>query len=416
MRLRSALFIALLALAGCDALLGLGAPEETVPTVKVVREVFVREVGAEGNLRPVDATQITTPRDARGGMKIAWLVTDGAAVKEGDLVVRFDDTDAMKARLDGEADLETAARNLEKESLETKQAIRQRERAAALAGEEMKTTQKFQSKDEQIYSRNQIAKSEIDSELAVARVEHADKSRAIEERLAKSKIALLTLSSEKAQLAIDRAQKTLAQLELLAPHAGVVVLRRGRRGDIAQVGDTVWAGQRLAELPQLDKLEAEIFVLEADAAGLAEDLPAVLYLDAHPGPSWPCTITKVAKLAKPRQRGAPLQYFEVILTPEGVDPVLMKPGQRVHATLLLGGDEALVVPRQAIFERDGETIAWRRAGTEFEPVPVTLGVSSPGRVTVQEGLAVGDEVAVRDPTRRGGSSDASPSNGAGVGP
>ncbi len=380
----------------CGALSGV---EDAVPTVPVVQDVFVRQVGAEGNLRPVDATQLNTPPDARGGMKIAWLAEDGALVEEGDLVVRFDDTEAKKAHLNGEADLRVATKKLEKERLETSRAVRDRERTAELASEEMKTTQQFQSKDEEIYSRNQIAKSKIDSELSVARMEHADKSRAIEERLGQSKIALLELSSQRAQLAIDRAQDTLDKLELRAPHAGVVVLKVSRRGNKAQVGDTVWAGQRIAELPQLDKLEAEVYVLEADAAGLEDELPAVVLLDAHPGTDWPATVKKVDKLAKPRQRGAQVQYFEVILALERTDPSLMKPGQRVHAKLTLGGDEALIVPRQAIFERDGETIAWRRKGDEFEPVPLELGVSSPGRVTVLSGLEAGDEVAVRDPTR-----------------
>ena len=390
-----ALAICLL-LGGCGLVPTEGPAE--IPTVQVTREVFTREVGAEGNLRPVDATQVTAPNDARGALKVAWLVADGAAVKEGEVIVRFDDTDAIKARKDGEADLQAATRRLEKERLESRQALRRRDRTAALATQEMEDSQQFQAKDADIYSRNQIVKSEIDAELAAAKVEHATTSRAIEAELSKSKIELLELSIQKAQLAIDRADQTLSILELTAPHDGIVVFKRSR-GAVAQVGDTIWPGRRIAELPQLDKLEAQVFVLEADAAGLEADLPARVTLDAHPGSSWGATIKSVAKLAKPRQRDGTVQYFETILTLESVDPALMKPGARVQATLTLGGDEALVVPRQAVFERDGETIAWRRAGEDFEPVPLELGVSSPGRVTVLSGLEAGDAIAVQDPTR-----------------
>ena len=384
-------------LAGCGLVPSSDGPAE-IPTATVTRAVFTRDVGAEGNLRPVDATQVTAPSDARGALKVAWLVPDGAAVKEGDVIVRFDDTDAIKARKDGEADLQAATRRLEKEKLESRQALRGRDRTAKLAAQEMEDSQQFQAKDADIYSRNQIVKSEIDAELAAAKVEHATTSRAIEAELSKSKIELLELAIDKAQLAIDRANETLAILELTAPHDGIVVFKR-RRGAIAQVGDTIWPGRRIAELPQLDKLEAQVFVLEADAAGLEQELPATVTLDALPGPSWAATIKSVAKLAKPRQRSGTVQYFETILTLESVDPALMKPGARVQATLTLGGDEALVVPRQAVFERDGETIAWRKGATDFEPVPLELGVSSPGRVTVLSGLEEGDVVAVQDPTR-----------------
>ena len=390
-----------LALTGCGGLssLGVGAGAEVVPVVPVIRQVFVRQVGAEGNLQPVDATQLSAPVDARGGMKVAWVLEDGAPVAAGDVVVRFDDTKAIKDRLNGEADLEVASRKLEQERLTSQEAIRGRERTAGLASKEMADSQEFRSRDAEIYSRNQITQSTIDAELAAARVEHADTSRAIEERLASSKIALIELSQKRAQLAIDRAQGTLDRLELTAPHEGVVVLKRSRRGDVTRIGDTVWPGQRIAEIPELDKLEAQIFVLEADAAGLAEGLDVSVFLDAHPGTAWPGTVKTVDKLAKPRQRDAPVQYFEVIVTLQSVDPTVMKPGQRVHATLTLGGEEALVVPRQAIFERDGETVAWRRQGTEWEPARLELGVSSPGLVTVVSGLDEGDEVAVRDPNR-----------------
>ncbi len=415
--MRAALLLLVCTALGCGSIASWSGAPDPVPTVTVVSEVFVRSVGAEGNLRPVDATQLVTPADNRGGMKIAWLAPDGGFVNEGDVVVRFDGTEARAEHVSGEADLEVANRKLEQERLHTAQAIRERERTAALAGAEMKTTQQFQSKDEEIYSRNQIAKSEIDAELAVARMDHADKSRLIEERLGASKVALLELSRQRAQLSIDIAQSTLDKLELKAPHAGVFVLRTDRRGNLTQVGDTVWPGQRLAELPQLDHLEAEVYVLEADAAGLADGLPAEVFLDAHPGTSWPATIKKVDKLAKPRQREDSVQYFEVILSLSTIDPGLMKPGQRMHATLALGGDEAIVVPRQAIFERDGETIAWRRVGETFEPAPLQLGVSSPGRVTVLSGLSAGDEVAVRDPSRAGspGDSESAATDGGGGG-
>lgn len=414
--MRLALTLALLCLLAppsCSSVGSVGDGAEPVPTVQVVREKFVRKVGAEGNLRPVDATELLTPPEAQESMKIAWLLEDGQHVEEGDLVVRFDDTAAKQEHLNASSDLQVASKKLERERLNARRSNRDRKRAAELATLEMQTTRQFQSRDEQIYSRNEIARSKIDSELARARLEHANKSRVIEERLAASKLALLELSGQRAQLSIDRAQETLANLELRAPHAGVVVFKQGRRGDIPQVGDTAWPGQRLADLPQLDRMEAQVYVLEADAAGLEEGLPAVVVLDAHPGKSWPASISQVDKLAKPRQRRGNVQYFEVILDLETTDPTLMKPGQRVHARLELGGDEALVVPRQAIFERDGETVAWRRWGVEFVPVPLELGVSSPGRVTVLSGLEEGDEVAVRDPTRQSSAGGSGQGSGSG---
>ena len=89
----------------------------------------------------------------------------------------------------------------------------------------------------------------------------------------------------------------------------------------------------------------------------------------------------------------------------------MKPGQRVRARIVLAEARgALVIPRQAVFERDRRTIVYRRSGWHgFAPVEVTLGAATLGRVVVERGLAAGNEIALMDPTRR---RDAAPRGGA----
>jgi len=78
----------------------------------------------------------------------------------------------------------------------------------------------------------------------------------------------------------------------------------------------------------------------------------------------------------------------------------MKPGQRVRATLVLDErKEALAVPRQAVFEREGKMVVYRQKGDTFEPVEVTLGSSGAGKVVVEKGIAPGDLLALTDPTR-----------------
>jgi cobalt-zinc-cadmium efflux system membrane fusion protein len=99
-------------------------------------------------------------------------------------------------------------------------------------------------------------------------------------------------------------------------------------------------------------------------------------------------------------RGSPVQYFSLTLELERTDPALMKPGQRVRADLVMDGtDRALILPREAVFEKDGRKVAYRRSGSSFEPVEITLGPTALGRVVVEKGLEEGDTVALRDPTR-----------------
>jgi multidrug efflux pump subunit AcrA (membrane-fusion protein) len=71
----------------------------------------------------------------------------------------------------------------------------------------------------------------------------------------------------------------------------------------------------------------------------------------------------------------------------------------VHATLTLDRRSAIAVPRQAVFEKAGKTIVYRRGEHGFAPVAIELGAATPGRVAITSGLAEGDVIATRDPTQ-----------------
>jgi multidrug efflux pump subunit AcrA (membrane-fusion protein) len=60
-------------------------------------------------------------------------------------------------------------------------------------------------------------------------------------------------------------------------------------------------------------------------------------------------------------------------------------------------ENALVVPRQAVFEENGSAFVYRSHQGRFEKAPVRLGPPSLGRIVIESGLSEGDVVAARDP-------------------
>jgi hypothetical protein len=149
-------------------------------------------------------------------------------------------------------------------------------------------------------------------------------------------------------------------------------------------------------------MEVEAFVLEADAGGLSVGLPATVTLEANPDVVYQATIKNIDKLAKPRIRDVPINYFSVILALEHTDEDRMKPGQRARATMNLDARQALAVPREAVFEKDGRKVVYVASGAGFDERPVSLDVSSPGLIVIASGLREGDRIALRDPTRPAG--------------
>ncbi len=391
--------LALLGGGGAAAVAVGHGPSARVPTVALQRAPFVRLVTAEGNLRAAKATPILAPPDVQAQLKIAWMARDGAPVKKDELVVRFDPTELEKQLADGEADRSTVDTKIDKERMQTETALRGRDRKALLAGEELKKSRAFAEKDPLVFSRSQIVAAQIDEGLSSSRVDHAAAAQRIEGRLSRSKIELLGVERKKAELAVGSARKNLRSLTVSAPHDGIVVIERDWRGNPFNIGDQVWPGMRIAELPLLDTMEAEVWVLEADAGGLVVGGAAEVTLEAHPERTWKAKIKRIDALAKPRVREVPVQYFGLTLELERTDPAVMKPGQRVHARLSIEAGKVITVPRQAVFDKDGRAVVYRQAGERFDAVPVKLGASSPGRVAIDEGVRAGDRIALRDPTR-----------------
>ena len=371
-----------------------------LPVWEVARGPFTRTVVANGLLEAATTTPITAPTEARSPHTIAWLAPDGQRVRQGDVLIRFDPSEAERNLLDGQAERRTAEQRMERQSVESATAAGNLERLAAMAGLELDYASQFQSKDAEIFSRSAIIESEIDQDLAKKRRDHAQGTRDVSQDLSRVQLELLALEKKKAELKIDEAESGLRSLEVRAPHDGIFVIQRDFRGE-TQVGQSVWPGQPLAEIPLLDVMQAKVYVLEADAGGLTQGVEAEVLLDAWPGEPYKARVKQVAALAQRLNRRSPVQYFEVVLELESTVAERMKPGQRVSGRLFVAAlDDVIAVPRQAIIEQDdGDKVVFRRAAGGFEPVEVTLGQAALGRVVIESGLAPGDVIALADPTR-----------------
>jgi HlyD family secretion protein len=374
---------------------------EAVATFEVRPGRFVREVEATGTLKAVQATPVIVPLESGRAQKVAFLARDGAYLKKGDTVVEFDPYDAQKEEADGEADLTAARAKIEKAKAEGSK----NERALGLdrdvAKEQLDRAETFRLTDAELYSRHEIIESQLDRDLFATRADVAGRKLDASGRLSSAERQLGEIDASKARLKVAIAEKGLRSLRIEAPHDGLLVLQRNWRGEVPFVGDTFWPGQKIAELPDLSQLEARVFVLEADGAGLKAGLRARVAIEGRPGEEHEATVSKVEPLAKTRDYQSPVKYFEATLSLARTEPSFMKPGQKVRAVVRLDeADGVLAIPRGAVFEKDGKRVVYRREGGAFVPVEITIGRQSISRVVLGSGLAAGDVIALRDPTAK----------------
>ncbi len=375
-------------------------PDTDIATYKVEPLTFTRRVTAEGTLKATKATSVAAPQNATSPLKVSWIADDGSLLRRGDVIVRFDATDFENLLLTGREARQNANNRLSKAGAESGATRKNLGRDARLAQSELEAAKRFKFDDAEIFSRYARIENEVDQDLASSRKRHAEEVLGIRGSLDAVERDLIAIDDRKAGLKIKQAEEGLQALQVVAPHDGILVLQRNWRGDMPRVGDSMWRGQPIGEIPELQSMKAEVFVLEADAAGLAVDQKVVLWLEADANAKFDGKVKSVDKVARPRIPRQPVQYFGVTVELDRTDPRLMKPGARVRAVLEVENQaNAFAIPRQALFEKEGKKLAYVKRGEKFEPVEVTIGSSSAGRVVVTKGLKKDDEIALEDPSK-----------------
>ncbi len=404
MKVRSAaalgLATALLAVAVAAAGLRLVRPlsDSSVATVAVVRSTFVREVVAAGVLKAVRATPVVVPVETERAPRVAFLAGDGARVTKGEVVVRFDPAEATREAEDGRDDLAAARGKIARAEAEGVKTSRSLRLDRDLARDDTQRARTFELKDPDLFSRNEIVASTLDREYHDKKAAAAEQLLETSDGLSAAGVALGAIERDKALLRLGAAERGLRSMTIEAPHDGFFVLVRGRNGEATYVGDTLWPGEKFAEIPDLGELEARVYALEADAAGLRAGLPCRLRIEGRPGETHAAKVASVQPVARARERNSPVKYFETTVSLERTEPAFMRPGQMVEATIALDEfRDVIAIPRGALFEKDGRRIVYRQRGDRFELVEVSVGPNSLSRVVVTKGVAVGDRVAMRDP-------------------
>jgi len=126
-----------------------------------------------------------------------------------------------------------------------------------------------------------------------------------------------------------------------------------------------------------------------------------------PGPGGPATtdFMKIATSALPAEVGTEEERERAQLpTPPEEDSqlqVLLRPGLLADVEITVERiPNAIHIPAQAIFEKDGKPAVWVESGHRFQQRVVKLARRSESTMVISEGLKPGDVIALSDPTAK----------------
>lgn len=378
------------------------AEDDPIPVTKLTRQPFLLTVPATGEVVGLETSPVATPNTPSGSLKLSWLVPEGTFVGAGDTVIRFDSTDA---RLNLEKQQNTLETNQERTKIKT---LQQGTDDKVMGIDQTSAEMEYEyamtvlPEDESIFSKWDIITAQADANFAKERIDFLKNKAKTQKRIARSDQQILAIERNRTESEITLIRDTLNSLEVQVTQPGLVLYRRERRGEEPQIGDECHPGQVLAELINLDVLQARIYVLERDGGRLAKGLPVVIKLDAIPEKEYNGVITSVSTVAASLERNSPLRYFtcDVSISDAGRDLKRIRPGMNLQADVVLQKYEScFVVPSSAVTyrEKEKDSLVYVKQGNKFEARKVETGLGSHGEAVIVGGIEEGTLIALRNP-------------------
>lgn len=376
-------------LSACGSSDGGMAPVETF-AARPWQEVLV----ADGEVRAAANTPLTVPGSGWENRALVAMVADGSVVAKGQVIAKFD---APKARMElSQAETELLRKTLGEAGIVAASAVSRAELAtdSAKVDSDLALSNRYAKVDLSYFARNDILDALQDAAFLGSKKNYLGwKSGQIDARAGADR-AVVGSQKETVALTAEQKRKSLAALELTAPHDGVFLLSAKWDGTKPQVGSALWAGQEFGSLPDLEQLVAHFSVPEGSAFGLAVGLPVRVRL-AGTGVELDLKVTKVGSSATTKSRDSPVKYsdFDAAIAVEQAKQLGLRPGQAVSGrVILVDKPAASTVPNLAL-RQDGE--AWSVDVIDGgKPVrrPVVLGARGAVRSEVSSGLAPGARV------------------------
>lgn len=397
------LAIGLLVLLACGFLFGavhysLRSPG--IPTIEVKRTEFLDSVQFRGECTALKSLSITAPAEA-GDLQILKMANDGTKVKPGDIIVEFDKTKTEQDLAQYRSTLKYSTADIDQVRAQSRIAEEQDLTAVAKAHFDLESA-KLDAGKQEIVSRIEGEEAKLKVRNAEQALHEADQKLNSDRAAAKASIQGKIETSRKAAFDVQRAETALSKMTLKAPAAGMVSLvpvwhPEGRSP--FKPGDRTWPGAPLAELPDADSLRISAHVDETERGRLATKQPVTVHVEAIPDRQFTGTIEEISTLASEDfSAGWPIpRNFDVRIILDQSDPRL-KPGMTAQVTVIVDRiPNALAIPVQASFQKEGETLTYVWRGSKFIPQPIQISRRSGDRILIAKGLQPGDRIALQDP-------------------
>ena len=298
------------------------------PSVEVAQVELARLLDDTRTVGSLRSSRSVVVRPEVSGRITQLNFTDGQRVRKGQVLVQFDDQLPQAQIQQSQAELSIAQAN--------------------------------QKRNQELVAQNFISQ------------------RSLDESAANLQVALAKLALAKA---------TAARLRIVAPFDGIAGIRQ------VNVGDYLKDGADIVNIENIDALFVDFRLPERFQSKLKRGQTALLDIDALPGQGYTAQIQAIDPLIDANGRSVGIRGC--------IDnrALRLRPGMFARVNTVFGvRDNATVIPEEAIVPQSGKQFVIKllegpnEATRKTRRVEVTVGLRSPGKVEILQGLAPGDTV------------------------
>ena len=375
-----------------------------LPSTKVRRGRVTISVTARGELQGGNTEMIIVPPTGADSTAITSLREPGEMVEVGDTVVEFDTTLQEYNLREAEADLAEAEQMVIQAQATSQSGDEENHYALLQAQSDVKLAD-LDVRSNKVQPALKARQNDIALEAARGRLHQAEQNLANKSANTTAGVAIQQANLGKAKVTAEMNRKIIEGMSVKAKTSGYVNVQPNTSGNswyysgmtfqTLQLGDTVYSGMAVAQIPDMKNWEVSARIGELDRGHLAVGQKVSLTVVALPGKSFAGRVKTVGGTT-----GSPWdRHFDCRITLDQPAPE-MRPGMTSNMLITAESlDGVLWIPSQALYESDGKTFVYIRTPKGFMPHDVTLLNRSESQAVVK-GLNEGDVVAMSNPDQQ----------------
>lgn len=394
------IFAAAMASLGCTACTRISETDasarNSLRIAAVKRGDFRRIMRLNGIVGAVESFSVIAPRLSgqmmgSGTMIVTKIVSNGATVHNGDILVAFDPQAQLKNILDRQAEYDGLLQQIRKKQAD--QVAAKIADETGLKGAEVDVQSALvEMRKNELIPKNQSEINKSNLAEAEAELKQLKETFDLKRKAEAADLRVLEIQRDRAARALEYAKSNVDRMAVRSTMDGIAVLtpitRANRRMDPKE-GDEMRPGAIVMQVVNPSAMKVSAPVNQVDVAQLHAGQSAEVRLDAYPDMVFSGKVERISAMCSSNSDSKQIRFFSATISIQGKDPKLLPDltaAVDVHLQLL---KDVLVLPRQAVIGKNGQASVEILANGKSERRNVNIGPMNEFEAVAESGVQEG---------------------------